>query len=67
MPQSTQSSNRRRLPRDPSLIVISSEDDEAPGGHDMARPLDLARRRAKKRRKMDRDEVADSDVIDISD
>jgi hypothetical protein len=68
MPQSTQSSSRRRLPRDPSLIVISSEEeDEAPRGHDTARPLDLARRRANKRRERDQDEVADSEVIDISD
>jgi len=68
MPQSTQSSGRR-LPRDPSLIIISSSssEDEAPGGHDTARPLKIARRRANKRREMDQDEVADSDVIDISD
>ena len=67
MPQSTQSSDRRRLPRDPSLIVISSEEEDEAPGHDKARPLDLARRRANKRRGMDQDEVADSDVIDISD
>ena len=68
MPQSTQSSGRR-LPRDPSLIIVSSSEaeDEAPGGHDTARPLKIARRRASKRREMDQDEVADSDVIDISD
>ena len=65
MPQCTQSSDHR-LPRDPSLIVISSED-EAPGDHGAARPLDLARRRANKRRKMDQDEGVDSDVINISD
>ncbi|KAH0833037.1 hypothetical protein J3R83DRAFT_12027, partial [Lanmaoa asiatica] len=67
MPQSTQSSDRRRLPRDPSLIVITSSGDEAPEGHRTARPLDLARRRSNKGRKRDQDEVVDSDVIDISD
>lgn len=66
MPQSTQSSGRR-FPRDPSLIVISSSEDEVPGGHGTAKPLNLAGRRINKRRKLDRGEVADSDVIDISD
>jgi hypothetical protein len=68
MLQSTQSS-RRRLPHDPSLTVISEDDngDEASRGHDTARPLDLAQRRANKRRERDQDEVADSEVIDISD
>lgn len=65
MPQSTQSSGRH-LPRDPSLIVISSEG-EAPEGHGTARPLNLARRRANKGRKVDQDGVADPEVIDISD
>ncbi|KAG8213302.1 hypothetical protein J3R82DRAFT_11781 [Butyriboletus roseoflavus] len=65
MPQCTRSSDHR-LPRDPSLIVISSED-EVLGGDSTARPLNLARRRAHKRRKMDQDQVADSDVINISD
>ena len=66
MPQSTQSSDRR-LPRDPSLIVISSSEDETPGAHNTDKPLNLARRRANKKRRMDQDVVADSDVIDISD
>ncbi|KAF8554622.1 hypothetical protein OG21DRAFT_1484547 [Imleria badia] len=66
MPQSTQSSGRR-LPRDPSLIVISSSENEAPRGQGAAKPFNLARRRANKGRRLDRDEVPDSDVIDISD
>lgn len=67
MPQSTQSSGRR-LPRDPSLIVISSSDDEAlAGGHSAARPPDPVRRRVQKRKEMDEDHAADSDVISISD
>lgn len=65
MPQSTQSSDRR-LPRDPSLILVSSED-EAPGANGTAKPLNLARRCANKGRKTEQDEVADSDVINISD
>ena len=66
MPKSTQSSGRR-LPRDPSLIVISSSEDEAPGSHGTAKPLNLARRRANKRMGMDRDMATDSDVIDLTD
>lgn len=66
MPQSTQPS-RRRLPRDPSLIIISSEDEAPRRGHGTGRHLDLVRRRAHKRKRMDQDDVADSDVIDISD
>lgn len=61
MPRSTQSSGRR-LPRDPSLIVISSSEDEASGGHSMAKPPNPVQRRRPKREAMDQD-----DVIDISD
>lgn len=66
MPKSTQSSSRR-LPRDPSLIVIASSEDEAPRSRGTAKPLKLARRRANKGKGKGRDEATDSDVIDITD
>lgn len=67
MPRSTQSSDRR-LPRDPSLIILSSSEDETPrGSHSANRPSDLVRKHGRKRKGLDWDNVADSDVIDISD
>ncbi|KAG6374395.1 hypothetical protein JVT61DRAFT_4432 [Boletus reticuloceps] len=66
IPRSTQSSDRR-LPRDPSLIIISSSEDEVPGSRSLTKPPDLARRRATKGKEIDREEAADSEVIDISD
>ncbi|KAF8417472.1 hypothetical protein L210DRAFT_3580814 [Boletus edulis BED1] len=66
IPRSTQSSDRR-LPRDPSLIIISSSEDEVLGSRSLTKPLDLARSRATKGKEIAREEVADSEVIDISD